>query len=241
MRLLIPACVVAAALSCTLLAPETVTVVLPAPPEHWMRAFPDLDFQLLYWDAAGAPQRQDAPSAGTVAIPCSRRGNSPVLAFPCSTADVSGLLRPAGGLFPIDAEGSVLQLTWRNGPLALLMFRLRSVDRDTSLFNAGRLADYMAREPDPWALDLDAIAQRIADGTFSASDIDPLPRRDLTVVPGAGQWFLESPFSGVMSADPAGVLTVRSLALGMHGLFSTEGRALMLYVGPREAVVTEIR
>jgi hypothetical protein len=99
----------------------------------------------------------------------------------------------------------------------------------------------MARKPDPWNLDLAGIAQKIAEGTFSAWDLDLLPQRDATFTAGPGQWFFESPFSDTMTADPAGMVTAHSLTIGMHGLFSVEGRSLLLYVGPREIVVAEGR
>ena len=230
----------ALAASCSLLAPETeVTVVLPAPPEHWGRAFSDLGFELVYRDEAGVEHTTDAPGAGTACIRCSRQGNSAILAYPRSVADVSGLLRPAGALFPLDAEdGSTLRLTWEAGPLALLMSLLGSLGRDPSLFNAGRLAEYMARQPDPWSLDIRAMAQKIAEGTFSAYDIDLLPCRDVTLDVDTGEWFFESPFSAVMTSDQSGIVTVHALPFGMHGLFSVEGRMLLLYVGSQETVVT---
>ena len=237
------ACAAAAlGVSCALFTPETeVTVVLPTPPAHWAPAFPDLEFRIVYCDAAGGEHAAVVSCGAAARIRCSRRGNSPVLAYPVSRADVGGLLRPAGALHPLNGNGAELPLTWENGPPAVVMSLLRSLGRDTSLFNAGRLEEYMAREQDPWDLDLAGIARKIADGTFCAYDVDPLLLRDVTAATGAGEWFFESPFSTTVQADKSGSIAIPSIALGMHGLFSTTGRALLLYVGQRETVVTEAR
>jgi hypothetical protein len=228
------------AVSCAPVAREAeMTVVLPAPPERWGRAFSDLGFELVYWDEAGVEHRMDVPGVGTAEIPCPRQANSAVLAYPVCRSDVSGLLRPAGALFPRNTEdGTSLGLTWEDGPLALLISLLSSLGRDPSLFNAARLAEYFAREPDPWALDIAAMAQKIADGTFSAYDVDLLPCREVSFAAGTGEWFFESPFSTVVTADESGTVTVPALAFGMHGLFSVDGRALRIYVGQRETVAT---
>jgi hypothetical protein len=235
------ACAAASAVSfsCALFAPDVeVTAVLPSPPGQWSRALGDFGLALVYWDSAGAEHSQDVPAAGTVRINCSRRGNSPVLAYPRVPADSGRLLRPAGGLFPLDLEeGNVLRLTWEKGPVALLLSLLRPLGGDTSRVNAGRLAEYMAREPDQWGLDLVGMAEKIAAGCFTAYDIDLLPHREVTVETGPGEWFSESPFSGVMVADTAGTITMPSLSLGMHGLFSLEGRALRICVGQRETPI----
>jgi hypothetical protein len=241
MRVLgLAACSVAAlAASCALFVRDAeVSVVLPPPPAHWVRAFPDLRFRIEYRDATGVERSVEVPSGARTTIHCTRLCNSAVLGRPLCRADREGLLRPAGALVPLNETETELPLTWENGPAAVVMSRLRSLGRDTSLFNAGRLEEYMAREPDPWNLDLVGIAQKIAEGTFSAYDIERLSQRDVTVAAGAGEWFFESPFSGKAASDQSGAITARSLAVGMHGLFSAEGRALLVYVGQQECVVT---
>lgn len=41
-----------------------------------------------------------------------------------------------------------------------------------------------------------------------------------------------------MVADAVGAVTAPALALGMHGLFSVDGRVLQVFVGQRETVVS---
>ena len=227
------ACAVPA--GCFPFGPEArVSVVIPAPPEHWIRAFPDLRFLIVFPDAQGRDREVETADWRTpVSVSCSKAGNTPVLAFPLTSRDtrlpngVRGILRPAGGFFPVSPGDSSteaeLELTWEDGAAAYIVSQLISIGRDVSLFNAARLADFLRRAADPWKLDLDGIAQKIAHGGFNAYDIDPLPGRDVTLKPGAGEWFLESPFCPVMTVQADGTLTLVSLAQGMHVLFSTSG------------------
>ena len=242
------ACVLSAA--CSAFGPEgSVSVVIPAPPEHWIRAFPDLWFLVVFPDAQGRNREVEAADWRTpVSVSCSKAGNTPVLAFPRTSRDTGqrngerGILRPAGGLFPVSPGASraetTLELTWEAGVVASVVSRLISTGRDASLFNATRLADFLRRAEDPWKFDLDGIAQKIAEGRFNAYDIDLLPCRDVTVKPGAGEWFLESPFCPVMTAQADGTLTLLSLVQGMHGLFSMEGQTVRIDSGPAGTAAT---
>jgi hypothetical protein len=248
LRALAAACVLPAA--CFAFGPEaSVSVVIPAPPEHWIRAFPDLGFLVVFLDAQGRDREVEAADWRTpVSVSCSKAGNTPVLAFPRTSRDAGllngarGILRPAGGLYPVSPGASsaeaTLELTWEDGAVAYVVSRLISIGRDASLFNAARLADFLRRSADPWKLDLDGIAQKVAQGSFNVYDIDALPGRDVTVKPGVGQWFLESPFCLVMTAQADGTLTLVNLAQGMHGLFSVNGHRDRIDVSPGGAVVT---
>ena len=186
-----------------------------------------------------------------VAIDCPKNGNTPILAFPVYAGDPpgetgrAGMLRPAGGMYPGSLDQSsprpTLVLDWRDGAAATVLFQLLSLGRDTSLVNAARLAGYFQEAEDPWNLDLKLIEDKLASGKFTAYDIDKLPCRDVDVNVGTGEWFTESPFSAVTSVTGNGILSLAGLSLGMHGLFSVDGRFLMMDVGRTETVVLPIR
>lgn len=106
-----------------------------------------------------------------------------------------------------------------------------------SLVNSARLSDYLGRYPDPWALDLGAIVEKLINGNFSAYDIDPLPARDVDLSPGAGEWFLESPFASSCRILERQSLSFHPLSAGMHALFSTQGGRIRIWVGSGETVV----
>ena len=227
--------------SCALFGPRTdLRVRLPEPPEQWSRAFADLRFSLVFRDGSGTwrtvtvTDRSQAP-----VVSCWKAGNTPVLAYP-TAARAAGYLRPAGGLYPedcVDGSGnSEITLSWGDGCLAYVFKLLAERGFDTSLVNAGRLASCFGRHADPWSLDLDAVAQKLAQGDFSAYDIDLLPARDVTLSPGAGEWFLESPFASTNLIITVESMTLPALSVGMHALFSTRGGAFRICVGERETV-----
>jgi hypothetical protein len=209
---------------CAAFAPdEPVRAELPPLPGHWARTFSGMGAMLVVSGPAGRVRRipvaaWDVP----VLFDCPKAGTTPVLAYPARDG-----LRPAGGVYPFSLGGGgqvpSLVLSWEGGPVAYVLSLLRGQGIDCSLFNTRRLADYMARAPDPWDLDLAGIAEKIGRGAFTAYDIDTLPVRDHSARPGPGQWFLESPFRPVMTADALGALALTGLADGMHTLFSVEG------------------
>lgn len=238
--------------SCGAFGPQAhVEVLIPTPPSHWIRAFPDLEFLLIFHDAAEREQSIRVADGGKPAtIDCSKAGNTAVLAYPCSSRDGggengrAGRLRPAGGLYPGSLDGSrsepTLLLDWRDGAVATVLYRLRSIGRDTSLLNAARLSQYFQEVEDPWKLDLDGIGEKLAEGNFSAYDIDPLPCRDIQLRVGTGEWFLESPFSTVTTMAEEGILSIWGISLGMHRLFSVDGRLTNISVSTSEIAVAPV-
>ena len=228
--------------SCSLFGPEAdLSVTIPEPPEHWVRAFPDLGFDLVFPDSGGRWQRRavTAPHQPTV-ISCSKALNTAVLAYPVAGRSL-GLLRPAGGLCPADltdtGRPAHLALSWQEGPLALIFKTFTERGFDASLVNAERLASSFKRHPDPWALDLIAIAEKLIHGDFSAYDIDLLPAREVALRPGAGEWFLENPCMSPCRAEDGNPVIFPSLSLGSHALFSVDARRIRIWVGADETVI----
>ncbi|MGA2478628.1 MAG: hypothetical protein ABSG63_07765 [Spirochaetia bacterium] len=223
---------------CAAFAPEAdLGIVLPAPPEHWQRAFSNLEARIVFPDATGRIREVDvsdwdAPGG----ISCPKTGTTPVLAWPrtCGSGEQGqgghGRLRPAGALYPFSlrGDGRTLELTWAEGAAGYVLMLLRSGETDCSRFNAQRLSTYIRGHADPWDLDLEGIAQKIAGGDFTAFDIDSLPCRDQVVKPGPGEWFLESPFRDVLAADELGEVTLCGLSDGVHALFSIDGKELRI-------------
>ncbi len=231
--------------SCALGSAARVRLRLPVLPGHWKEAFPGLTFLVVFPDPSG--RTVTAAGAQDQVIGCSKAGNTPILAYPAGVAGEDeqgvppGLLRPAGALYPLDLDQEstepTISLTWEDGPLALLVSRLQAVGMEVALLNAGRLRDRLRLERDPWDLDLEAIAQELARGSFSAWDIDPLADRAVELRVGQGTWFLESPFASPIDVSASPELLLPKLSLGMHELFSTTGSWIRLYVQEREVTV----
>jgi hypothetical protein len=221
----------------------SLRIALPDLPAHWGRAFPDMRARIIYADAAGRLREAAAcPWGAPPVISCPKAGCTPVLAYPVTGKGGDGALRPAGALYPysLRGDGQSLDLTWADGAASHVLLLLRRAGMDCSIFNGPRLRGYLGRHEDPWDLDLQEIARKIAQGDFTAYDIDALPARDQRVRPGTGQWFLESPFRPVVPADAQGVVVLRGLPDGLHALFSLEGETLDVSSGPFGVVVGSV-
>jgi hypothetical protein len=239
--------------SCSIFGPQAqIEVLLPSPPPHWILAFPDLAFTLVFPDGAGCEQAVTVLNTGKpVAIGCSKEANTAILAYPYSVAagqtvnGYEGMLRPAGGLYPASLDCTratpTLLLDWKDGAVVTVLNRLHARGFSTSLLNAGRLSRCFQETADPLSLDLPGIEEKLAQGGFSAYDMDPLPCRDIQVKVGAGDWFLESPLSSVASSAEDGALALNGISLGMHGLFSTAGHEMKINVRASETVVLPVR
>ena len=216
--------------SCDLAPDKEVSILLPAPPAAWQIAFPRIGFRIVTRDGRNRPlETSTADWSRPVSARCAQGVNSPVLAYP-----LDGRLRPAGGFFSLSLrswEGcEVLELTWEDGAAALIVSRLADLGRDVSLLNVPRLRQFLAEGGDPWDLDLDMVAQKVAEGEFTAWDIDRLSSRDAEVGPGPGTWFLESPFSFPREAVSGRVL-LAGVSIGGHTLFSLDGGSWRVEVG----------
>jgi hypothetical protein len=176
---------------------QRVQVLLPPPPVHWQIAFPGLAFRVTARDGSGAPVQIVVEDwQQPMEIECSRAVNTPILAWPFVPACRGavpvgpGLLRPAGGFYPGSLRTfrgqEVVELAWEDGAAALVVDRAVSAGRDASRFNVPRLCRLLRERDDPWSVDLDAAAQRIAEGEFTAWDLDRLPSRDVRVSTGGG-------------------------------------------------------
>src|SRR5208337_5731 len=227
-HLAIVAIVVCSATDCDLKTEEEVKVLFPAPPASWQIAFPELGFRVVTRDAQNAVQEKDVGDwRGAAAVTCARSVNSPILAYPLDSG-LDADLRPAGGFYPLSfcsfQGADVLELTWEDGAAAYVVSRVAAEGRDVSRFNVARLRRFLQEHADPWALDLDTVAQKVSRGDLTAWDIDELPCRDAEVETGPGTWFLESPFSSWFEAVNGRCL-LGGVSLGSHHLFSLDGRS----------------
>jgi hypothetical protein len=241
-RLLVLAALAVAVHGCSFGAvDQDVQVLVPAPPAHWQVAFPGLSFRVTARDASGAETESVVTDGRTpVTITCARAVNVPILAWPMAPHGRTSDLRPAGGFFPLslrELQGrEVVELSWEDGAAAVVVDRAAEAGRDMPRFNVERLRGYLAETGDPWRVDLDAVAQHIARGDLTAWDIDRLPAWDVSIMPGEGTWFLESPFA-VPRPALNGSLNLPGVPRGSHSLFSLTGGRWSLEVGGEEPVL----
>jgi len=226
---------------------QPIQVLLPPPPAGWQIAFPGLVFRVSSRDASGARVEVDAALwHEPVGLTCARSPNVPILAWPWVPAGERsggvppGSLRPAGGAFPRclrDWKGrTVVELSWEEGPAALVLDRAAAQGADLARFNAARLFGYLGKRSDPWKVDLDKAAQRIAEGTFTAWDLDDLPVKDVSLDTGPGTWFLEDPLEPPAGAE-GGAVSFGAVAVGAHRLFSLAGAVWRVQVAEGEVML----
>jgi hypothetical protein len=212
----------------------SLTVQIPPAPEHWQIAFPEIDYRVVYptGEHAGFAERRVSGNAGIIIL-LPKSLYLPILAYP-NLPELTVELPPAGGVYPLDCTTiDTISLSWLHGAPAEVLYRLRKNGLGCSSVDVPRLIVEMSArcEGDPWTLDLDRICAGLADKTFRMTDIIPAPGRTLLVVPGAGSWFLESPFRIPLPARADGSLILEGLPLGAHTLFeTTSGASCFLYV-----------
>jgi hypothetical protein len=216
-----------------------LTVDLPPAPEHWLTAFPLLEYRILFPDGrSGAVRELSFGSPQPVIVEIPKILYLPVLAYP-SLPEICIELPPAGGIFPLDCESKdTIRLSWPRGGPAEVLCRLWKQGMDCSAINVPRLCVEMSERcrGDPWALDLDGICAALAGGTFRVTDIKEASSRDLLLVPGRGTWFLESPFRIPLAASTDGALFLEAVPAGAHILFSLPPETVFVFYVEEGAV-----
>jgi len=155
-----------------------------------------------------------------MSIEVPKKANTAVLAIPHSGTIE---LYPAGGVFPLEIDDkNELSLTWEDGFLAHILFKLASVGMDIASINVKKLkTEIDARSGgNPWNLDGDQIAERLSSGTFSVYFIDKKPSTNVIIEQVEGGWFSENPVAPLLASDEAQHLSIESLTFGFHRFFS---------------------
>jgi hypothetical protein len=187
--------------------PASYTVRLPALPEAWGTVLGAPLWELRYVDAAGGitTVRTGADSAEIMPL---QEWPGAILALPAfpDRALPAGILKPAGALFPLDAGGGDIRLSWAAGVDAFFYFELAKAGaekrcpayfdwgRFRSLFTEGQLeAEILA---DPWLADWPLVARKTAASGWDKRRIKTPALGSVTMTPPAdGLWFGDSPFT----------------------------------------------
>jgi hypothetical protein len=219
---------------CTLFTYDmSLLVRLPDPPRHWQESFASYAWQLRFpAPGGGLAEHILAGEQKEALLRVPKQRNLPVSGVMVLS---SGLRLPAaGGVYPLDSDAEPaagqLDLYWRHGMLAELFLKLIAGGVDVSGMNSRRLAEetWARSAGDPWRLDLNAMAEALAAEDFTVYDIRLLPAGSVTVCPGEGTWFLESPFAIPREADGEGNLELEHLPAGRHVLFAQGGESRYL-------------
>ena len=180
--------------------------------------------RLTYLNEAGSLEEQDADYTATEIYIGVRKGFAmPILAEPVLQPSAAGTrLPPAGAIAPVDLNyDNCLVLSWERGFVCDILMQLAEIGIGIDSINIERLSHEieLRSDGDPFKIDRTRILESLSSGDFRVTDIRSLPESEVTINPGAGDWFSESPFSPLYRTDGVAPTTL-NLTHGFHQLFS---------------------
>jgi len=217
-----------------------LTVELPRLPEPWKQCLRPDAFRVSFLDLRGSVCTRTAEGRQKLLEIETQKGFViPVVAEPI----VDGLkLPPSGGLYPIDSDSDGrLVLKWENGFVCVILLELARRGIALDFINTERLCNEIEARSrgDPFNLDKIKILESLASGKFRVTDIKPLPSRTVTLIPGAGTWITESPFSPLYDTHKGEILDL-TLSYGYHHLIHQSNRTRYdIQVTEVETVITK--
>jgi hypothetical protein len=205
-------------------------VGFPEPPAVWVDALGPPSWELFWVDGQGILQSARYPEGAEPRVELAQQRASPLLARPFWPGVVSagrqtdgqiqsGVMKSAGAVFPFDAAGGFIRLSWKGGIsaefyLALARARLALEDgvaggvssagkRRPEWFDWPRFISLLGSDSipeevreDPWLVDWDEAAVKTIESGWDSRRIRAAGRTPLTVtIPADGLWFGTSPFA----------------------------------------------
>jgi hypothetical protein len=190
--------------------PRSYTPELPPLPPAWEEVLGAAHWQMEWINPEGSRELRRIDGTGFPEIEVLSGWATPVMAFPYwpEQGIVPGMMRPAGGIFPFDAEEGRIRLSWRGGVAAWFYRELvRAGDggnplRGPQYFDWPRFRELLDGpalsgpiRTNPWLADWQDIALRTVQSGFDRRRIIPQATEDLPVIlPHGGPWIGPSPF-----------------------------------------------
>ena len=214
------------------------TLRLPPLPEAWETTLGRAHWRIEWLDEGGRQQRAVIQGGGAE-ISLGATWVSPVSAMPFwpERGIQAGVFRPAGAIFPYDAAGDTLYLSWQGGVDANLYWEMAvisggageedgspeteaaaraAVQRLPYHFNWPRFRRLFDDESlnaeiraDPWLADWGGIAAKIVQSGFDKRRLVPEQRGTMQVPVGPGPWIGTSPFPAPLVFEGTPVFPVR--------------------------------
>ncbi|MDR1232174.1 MAG: hypothetical protein LBK61_12345 [Spirochaetaceae bacterium] len=220
-------------------------LVLPDLPPAWQTVLGDARWSVEWIDGAGTVQSAELPPGRDFAVTVVNDASSPVLAYPYwpERGLKPGDMKPAGALFPWDAHGGDIVLSWRGGVDAVFWRGLSLGGREAASFNWKRWREAWtdgsfppAAVRDPWLCDWESIAAKIAASGFDKRRIavTDYPRLELPGTAWPGAWYGPSPLDEGTSAPPDEILSLplvppSAFVFSSAGLLRYSSEGLLLF------------
>ena len=204
-------------------------VRMPELPPAWEALLGEPHWQVEWLNGEGRKEAATVKGNGGMAISLPPTWVSAVSAAPFwpDTGLGPGIFKPAGAIFPFDASGNNLALSWQGGVDANLYWEFIAASggegqnplrlpwnfnwpRFRLLFDDPTLnADVRA---DPWLADWGVIAAKIVQSGFDKRRLVPEARSDMEIPVNPGPWIGASPFAAPLLFEAVPVFPVRSTA-----------------------------
>ena len=191
---------------CKDITPSGYALKLPELPENWVSLLGEPDWRVEWVDPDGIKQAADfIPEE--IEIP--NTWANPVTAWPYWSRHniIPGVFKPAGALFPFDANGGSLNLTWEAGVGTVFYWELAHANegnysrlpanfnwtRFRELFTAGILSEAVCK--DPWLVNWKSAAEKTAGNNFDRRRLVPEAAVSKAIPVPDCPWFGTSPFA----------------------------------------------
>jgi hypothetical protein len=221
---------------------------LPVLPQAWENILGSPCWRIEWVNEDGWKETMTVQGKGEYNIVLPQTWASAVSAFPFwpEKGLGPGIFKPAGAVFPYDASGENLVLSWQGGVDAVLYWEMARVCGGTGQEEAAvtrlpmnfnwprfrRLFDDPSINAevraDPWLADWAGIAVKIVQSGFDKRRLIPEARSALEVQVGPGPWIGNSPFAAPLVFETTPVFSVRPTAdtwVSMEGLLRCNSEA----------------
>jgi len=202
----------------------------PPLPQGWETLLGEPRWQMEWVGGDGRKQAAIIQGGANAEISLPQTWASPVSATPFwpERGIGPGVFRPAGAIFPFDASGGTLRLSWQGGVDAFFYWELARAESDNAAravsrlpwnFNWPRFRRLFGDETvnaqvraDPWLADWKSIAEKTVGSGFDKRRLVPEARGSLQVPVGPGPWVGASPFAAPLYFEGVPVFPVRQAA-----------------------------
>jgi len=209
---------------------------LPEVPEPWVSLLGQPGWRIEWFDSGGGKKIMDIPQGSGMEIEIPVTWANPVTASPYwQNYNLNpGLFKPAGAIFPFDANGSRLCLSWEGGADAVFYWELLLAERQgnsnlpgnfdwprfRALFKEGTLSEEVCENP--WLVNWRSVAEKTALNGFDRRRLVSETAVYKTFPVPSGSWYGTSPFSKPLVFEE-GELPAFPVSSGINVWISSEG------------------
>jgi len=241
-------------ISCADRFPSGYKLEFPETPEPWVSLLGEPHWRLEWLDTNGQKQVKDHPPRGSqnqIELELPVTWTNPVTARPYWPEHnlFAEVFKPAGALFPFDANGDYLNLSWEAGPDTVFYWELALANeanyskipanfdwlRFRELFTAKTLSEAVCENP--WLVNWRYVAEKTIASNFDRRRITAETAVSFPIPVFEGPWYGTSPFAKPVLAEK-GEIPAFPVCSGVNVWVSASG---ILRVNGKTWVFTELK